>query len=61
MNSLVHNLGQGALQDDIETLFFDLGDMHRPTLKMEEDMEFEIGLSVKQIQKILPVWKIDKV
>jgi hypothetical protein len=55
MNSLVHNLGQGALQDDLQTLFFDLGDMHRPTLKMEEDMEFEIGLSVKQIQKILPV------
>jgi hypothetical protein len=23
--------------------------MHRPTLKMEEDMEFERGLSVKQI------------
>jgi hypothetical protein len=49
----MHNLGQGALQDDLETLFFNLGDMHRPTLKMEENMEFEIGLSVKQILKIL--------
>jgi hypothetical protein len=28
-----------------------MGDMHRPTLEMEEDMEFERGLSVKQILK----------
>jgi hypothetical protein len=47
----VHNLEQGVLQDGVETLFFDLGDMHRPTIKMEEDMEFERGLSVKQILK----------
>jgi hypothetical protein len=49
----VHNLGQGALQDDLETLFFDLCEMHRPTLRMEEDMEFEIGISVKLILEIL--------
>jgi hypothetical protein len=30
-------------------MLFDLDDMHRPTLKMEEDMEFKSGLSVKQI------------
>jgi hypothetical protein len=34
-------------------LFFDLRDMHRPTLKMEEDMEFERGPSVQQIMEIL--------
>jgi hypothetical protein len=28
-----------------------MGDMHGPTLKMEEDMEFERGLSGKQILK----------
>jgi hypothetical protein len=51
INSPVHNLGQGVLQDDLETLFFDLGDMHRLTVKMEEDMEFDKGLSVKQLLK----------
>jgi hypothetical protein len=32
-----------------------MGDMHRPILKMEEDMEFEISLSVKQILEKFPV------
>jgi hypothetical protein len=31
---------------------FDLSDMHRPALKMEEYMEFERGLCVKQFLKI---------
>jgi hypothetical protein len=43
----MHKLGQTVLQDVLAPLLFDLGDMHRPTLKMEEDMEFERGLSVK--------------
>jgi hypothetical protein len=54
----VHNLGQGAIQDDLETLFFDLGDMHRPTLNMKENMEFEKGLIVKQILEILQSGKL---
>jgi hypothetical protein len=33
-------------------LFFDLDDIHGPILKMEEDMEFERGLSVKRILEI---------
>jgi hypothetical protein len=49
INSPLHDIGQGVLQDGLETLLFDLGDMHRPTLNMEEDMGFERGLSVEQI------------
>jgi hypothetical protein len=49
INSPLHKLGQGVLQDGLETSLFDLSDMHRPTLKMEKDMEFERGLSVKLI------------
>jgi hypothetical protein len=53
INSPVHKHGQGVLHDGLETLLFDMGDMHRPTLNMVEDMEFERELSVKQILKIL--------
>jgi hypothetical protein len=35
-------------QTDLQILFFDLCDMHRPSLKMGEYMEFQIGLSVKE-------------
>jgi hypothetical protein len=37
---------------DLQTFLFDLTDMHRPNHKMEEDMEFKKGLSVKQILEI---------
>jgi hypothetical protein len=49
INSPLHKIEQGVLQDVLETLLFDLGDMHKQNLKMEEDIKFEIGLSVKQI------------
>jgi hypothetical protein len=52
IKSPLHKIGQEVLQDGLGTLLFDLGDMCRLTLKMEEDMEFERGLSVKQILEI---------
>jgi hypothetical protein len=58
INSTVQKFGQGVLQDGLEILLFDLGDMHRPTLKREEDMEFERGLSAKKILEILLSLKI---
>jgi hypothetical protein len=36
------------LQTDLQTMLFNMDDMHTPTLKIEEDMEFQKGLSVKQ-------------
>jgi hypothetical protein len=33
-------------------MLFSLDDMPRPTLNIEEDMEFQIGVSVKQILEI---------
>jgi hypothetical protein len=30
-------------------MLFALADMHRQSLNMEEDIEFQIGLSVKQL------------
>jgi hypothetical protein len=52
INPPVHKFGQGVLEDGLETLLLDLGDMHRPSLNIEEDMEFPRGLSVKQILEI---------
>jgi hypothetical protein len=49
INSSLHKIGQGILQEGLQTLFFGLGDMHRPTLKLKEDIEFKRWLSVKQI------------
>jgi hypothetical protein len=36
------------LHTDLQTILFILDDMHILTLKIEEDMEFQRGLSVKQ-------------
>jgi hypothetical protein len=40
INLPVHKFRQVVLQDGQETLLFDLVDMDRLTLNMEEDMEF---------------------
>jgi hypothetical protein len=37
------------LQDDLQTLFYDLGDMHRPSHKIEEVIEFQKELTDKEI------------
>jgi hypothetical protein len=52
-NTPVPNPGPEVHQPDLQTLLFDLSDMHRPPLKMEEYMEFESGwLSVRKILEI---------
>jgi hypothetical protein len=47
INSPLHKIGQGVLQDGLENFLFDLGDMRRSTLKIKEDIEFQRGLIVK--------------
>jgi hypothetical protein len=51
-NTLVHNPGQEVHQSDLQALLFNKTDMHRQTLKMEEDMEFERGIGIKRILEI---------
>jgi hypothetical protein len=48
INQSVLNLGQEVLHDVLQTLLFDLVGMHRLYPIMEEDIEFQKGLSVKQ-------------
>jgi hypothetical protein len=42
-NSRVHQLGQGVIQCRLQVLLLQLSDMHRLTLKIEEDIEFQKG------------------
>jgi hypothetical protein len=46
------NLVLEILQTDLQTMLFNLDDMYRRTLKIEEGMQFSRGLSVKQILEI---------
>jgi hypothetical protein len=46
VNPTVHQVGQGVIQDGLQTLFFQLSDMHILTPKIAEDMEFQRELSV---------------
>jgi hypothetical protein len=39
-------------QADLQILLYDLDDMHRPSHNIEEDMEFQRRLSIKQFLKI---------
>jgi hypothetical protein len=39
-------------QTDLKIMLFNLDDMDIPTLKIEEDIEFQRGLSVKQFLEI---------
>jgi hypothetical protein len=43
INSPLHKIRQGVLQDGLENMLFDLGDMHRPSLKIKEDVKFQKG------------------
>jgi hypothetical protein len=47
INSPLHKIGQGVLQDGIGSFLFDPGHMHIPTLKINEDIEFQGWLIVK--------------
>jgi hypothetical protein len=44
----VLKLGQGVLHNGLQILPFDVVDMHRLNPMIEEVMEFQRGLSVKQ-------------
>jgi hypothetical protein len=46
-----HKHGQGVQHSDLRSLLFDLGDMHRPSPNMEEDMEFAKGIIINQVLK----------
>jgi hypothetical protein len=45
-NSPIHKLGQGVIQDDPQTFLFNMGDMHRPSQKIGDDMEFQKGIHI---------------
>jgi hypothetical protein len=40
-------LEQEVIHSDLQTLYYDLGDIHKPTSQIEEDIEFQIGLIIK--------------
>jgi hypothetical protein len=48
INPPVNQVGQGVIQDGLQILFFHLSDIHTLTLKIEEVMKFQRGLSVKR-------------
>jgi hypothetical protein len=51
LETLVANpskLGQEVLHGVLQRLYYGMGDMHIPTLKIKEDIKFHIGLIVKQ-------------
>jgi hypothetical protein len=41
------HFGQDVLHVDIQRSGYDLGDMHTLTLKIKEDIKFQIGINVK--------------
>jgi hypothetical protein len=49
------HFGQEVLHCDLQRLDYDLGDMHTPTPKIKEDIEFQSGLIVKLLS-----WKFFK-
>jgi hypothetical protein len=51
-NQPVNQVGQGVIQEGIQTMIFHLSDVHRLNPKIEEDMGFRRWLSVKQFWKV---------
>jgi hypothetical protein len=41
------HFGQEESHGDLQRLNYDLGDMHTLTLKIKEDIEFQIGINAK--------------
>jgi hypothetical protein len=41
------HFGRDGLHSDLQRLEYDLGDMHTLTLKIKEDIEFQIGMDIK--------------
>jgi hypothetical protein len=58
INPPVHKIGQGVLQDGLQTFLFNLVDMHTPYPNIEEDMKFSKVLVVKQILEICSLEKL---
>jgi hypothetical protein len=50
----MYQSGQGVFQTELKVLLFNLGYMQRLSPKIEEAMEFQIGISVKRnLEKVL--------
>jgi hypothetical protein len=54
----MHKLEQVVIQDGLQMLLFHQNDMHKLTPKIEEDMEFQRGLSIKEFLEFFKVWRI---
>jgi hypothetical protein len=53
-NIPLYQSGQGVFQTELKVLLFNLGYMQRLSPKIEEAMEFQIGISVKRnLEKVL--------
>jgi hypothetical protein len=48
-NTPVHKLVQGVLQDVLQIFFYDMGDRHSPSHKIEEVIEFQKELTDMKI------------
>jgi hypothetical protein len=48
-NPPLPKFGQGVIQGGLKTLLFHLKDIHTLILKIEEDIEFQRGLTIKEI------------
>jgi hypothetical protein len=53
------NFGQGVFHCALQTLHYDLIDMHKLTPKIQEVIAFTRWLSDKQIQRKCAVWNLD--
>jgi hypothetical protein len=58
INSSLHKIGQGVLQDGLKTFLFDLVDMHTPSPNIVECMEFPKVLLIKQILEKFSLGKL---
>jgi hypothetical protein len=47
VNSSKLHFGQEVFHGDLQRLYYDLSDMHTLTLKIKEDIEFQIGIKIK--------------
>jgi hypothetical protein len=56
-NSSKLHFGQEVFHGDLQRLYYDLSDMHTLTLKIKEDIEFQIGIKIKLKLGKKIVWK----
>jgi hypothetical protein len=53
MNSSKHNIGHRVIYSVLETLLFDMHDMHRPEPYIFKVREFQKGLTIKEFLEYL--------